>query len=74
VRTDWSVARIAASDRAFPASVPPMPPVSASSMLPCAADPIRHLSRHSVDPAAGTPLAIGLPSVSMSGLSPNARV
>ena len=48
VRTCSSVARVAATDRALPASVPPTPPVSMRSMPSWASDPVRELVAHAV--------------------------
>ncbi len=73
VSTSPSVARMAAIDRALPASVPPTPPVS--SMSASWSPRMRSLSS-SVRPSApaGMPPAIDLPMVRMSGCRPSAAV
>ncbi len=48
VMTLPSVARIAASDRALPASVPPTPPTSAFFQSVCSYDQVAHTLRHAV--------------------------
>ena len=73
VRTCSSVARVAASESALPASVPPTPPVSSMS---ASASPVMRSARSVVMPKApeGTPPAIALPIVTMSGSRSHARV
>src|SRR5260370_1026696 len=73
VRTCSSVARIAASESALPASVPPMPPTSQSSS--CMRAEMR-CATSSVQPYVppGMPLPIGFPKTTKSGSSFHSRV
>ena len=73
VSTCSSVARIAATDRALPARVPPTPPVSTMSAVSSAR--IRSASAADRPNApAGIPPAIDFPIVTMSGSRFQARV
>ena len=73
VRTCSSVARMARSESAFPARVPPMPPTSTGPGGSAAATR-RAVSSDMPYAAAGTPLASGFPTVRKSGSRSCARV
>ena len=73
VSTSVSVARIAASDSALPARVPPMPPTSMSSSA-IEASIRSDTSAVMPNAPAGMPPAIALPIVMKSGSRPCAPV
>ena len=68
--TSPRVARMAARARALPESVPPTPLTSASALTVIGSEMAEATAWVKPKAAAGTPPAIGLPSVSMSGSSP----